>query len=656
MLSIEQFENTRNLLEPFASFDNEISKDHNIDSKKNHSFLRSDIYYDIFFFCTKIASQKSYDEKTFPLFSVTRMLNEGYDSNTFQHSYDKYSLCLDGNMFVYVKNVYKDLRFLKLLHETNKLYAAKFFKLLVILGSEIGKQQKLSSWYYDFCAKSTYYANEFITDISDKNKNVTDIIGQKEYELIKNVCDSVISFSDSLEKSKDIQNKLESFIGTKIESITFILILKDIEICFYKLGHPYCIKGKEGAILIYLICHYTKKSKPSLSELKNVSSTKMLTTTFEALLLNISQSINISGGFVLPKILRSIDAELEKHYLLLLNRVANIIAKIDGNIDNTEKEWLASLLKIVDDGSIELCKNRDVSEVIDTTETLLRNNSETSEITIATPLTAIDELKGLIGLSNVKKEVFSLYNFIKMKQIRESKGLKAPSLSYHCVFTGNSGTGKTTVARILANIFKELGIISKGHLVETDRSGLVAEYVGQTAVKTNKIIDSALDGVLFIDEAYSLVQDYANDFGKEAIATLLKRMEDERDRLIVILAGYHDEMQDCININPGLRSRFNRYIFFPDYSAAELLEIFKLHVKNYEYTISEEINNFLLDKLTEITERQEKDFGNGRYIRNLFEKTIENQANRLSYMDNITMENLKELSLVDIKNSFEEIE
>lgn len=190
------------------------------------------------------------------------------------------------------------------------------------------------------------------------------------------------------------------------------------------------------------------------------------------------------------------------------------------------------------------------------------------------------ELDSLIGLKSVKDEISELRNFIKIQQMRKSQGLKTSHISYHCVFTGNPGTGKTTVARIVAEIYRNMGILSKGHLVETDRSGLIAEYLGQTAVKTNQIIDSALDGVLFIDEAYSLVQKYSNssDYGHEAVATLLKRMEDDRDRLVVILAGYGDEMKDFIDTNPGLQSRFNRYIHFEDYGVDELLAIFKLNL------------------------------------------------------------------------------
>lgn len=258
------------------------------------------------------------------------------------------------------------------------------------------------------------------------------------------------------------------------------------------------------------------------------------------------------------------------------------------------------------------------------------------------------ELKSLIGLSSVKKEIETLTNFIKIQKEREAKGLKTSQPSYHCVFTGNPGTGKTTVARIVAGIYKELGVLKSGHLVETDRSGLVAEYVGQTAVKTNKIIDSALDGVLFIDEAYSLISGSENDYGKEAIATLLKRMEDNRDRLVVILAGYTSEMQDFINSNSGLQSRFNRYIEFPDYSAEELYQIFELNTRKFDYSISDTVVEKLKAFFNDTIENKDKNFGNARFVRNFFEKALENQANRLAREGNLTIEKLTEISVEDI--------
>lgn len=259
-------------------------------------------------------------------------------------------------------------------------------------------------------------------------------------------------------------------------------------------------------------------------------------------------------------------------------------------------------------------------------------------------------LDNLIGLKRVKEEVTTLTNYIKMKQKRDEMNLTSPNVSYHCVFSGNPGTGKTTVARIIANIYWEMGILKQGHLVETDRSGLVAEYVGQTAVKTNKIIDSALDGVLFIDEAYTLAQGGKEDYGAEAIATLLKRMEDDRDRLVVILAGYTEEIEQFINSNPGLRSRFNRYIHFEDYTADELFEIFCLQVKKNEYTLSDDAALYLKEQLNAVVANKPKDFGNARYVRNLFEKTIERQANRLASVSNLTKENIAEICKEDIPN------
>ena len=241
-----------------------------------------------------------------------------------------------------------------------------------------------------------------------------------------------------------------------------------------------------------------------------------------------------------------------------------------------------------------------------------------------------EELNDLIGLNTVKKEIETFKNFLEVQTLRKKQGCKIPQLSLHLVFTGNPGTGKTTVARIIANIYKELGLLKSGHLVEVDRSKMVAEYVGQTAIKTNKVIDSAIDGVLFIDEAYTLSRGSENDFGQESIDTLLKRMEDDRDRLVVIVAGYTEEMQDFINSNPGLQSRFNRFINFPDYTEEELYEILKRTAQNYSYTFSDGFKNKIQDFLKHSVTHKNKHFGNARFVRNLFEKILENQANRLA--------------------------
>lgn len=260
----------------------------------------------------------------------------------------------------------------------------------------------------------------------------------------------------------------------------------------------------------------------------------------------------------------------------------------------------------------------------------------------------LTELKSLIGLERVKQDVDSLRNLIKIQAMRKQQGLPNTSVSYHCVFSGNPGTGKTTVARIVAGIYKELGILKKGHLVEVDRSKLVGEYVGQTAPKTNKVIDEALDGVLFIDEAYSLVGE-GSDYGSEAIATLLKRMEDDRDRLVVILAGYTNEIKEFIDSNPGLQSRFNRYIQFDDYSTDELIEIFKSNLRKSRYKIKRDAYEELQNVISRAVASRDKNFGNARYVRNLFEKVVQNQANRLAGMESISNDDLSIITREDIK-------
>ncbi|MBO4803979.1 MAG: AAA family ATPase, partial [Muribaculaceae bacterium] len=263
------------------------------------------------------------------------------------------------------------------------------------------------------------------------------------------------------------------------------------------------------------------------------------------------------------------------------------------------------------------------------------------------------ELDELIGLESVKEEVHTIANFAKIQQQRKAQGLKVPKMSFHLVFTGSPGTGKTTVARIVARIYKDLGILKSGHTVETDRSGLVAEYVGQTAVKTNAVIDSALNGVLFIDEAYALVPENAgSDYGQEAISTLLKRMEDDRDKLVVIIAGYPDEMKRFIDSNPGLQSRFTRYINFPDYTDQELFEIFQLYLNKNQYTITDDAAELLRSNLNYAVAHKTKNFGNARYVRNIFERAVEQQANRLSAKRKISDEELSLLTKEDIENAF----
>ena len=260
----------------------------------------------------------------------------------------------------------------------------------------------------------------------------------------------------------------------------------------------------------------------------------------------------------------------------------------------------------------------------------------------------MEELDGLVGLETVKKDVKSLINLIKVRKLREENGLPNAAMSLHMVFLGNPGTGKTTVARMLAGIYAAIGVLSKGQLVEVDRSGLVAGYVGQTALKTQEVIQSALGGVLFIDEAYSLSSGGENDFGREAIETILKAMEDHRDDLIVIVAGYDEPMEGFISSNPGLQSRFNKYMHFPDYNGAELLAMFKNNCKKGGYTLSEEAEAFAAEYFNEMYENRDENFGNGRDVRNRFEDMISRQANRVATMDAPTRDDLMTVLKADM--------
>lgn len=327
--------------------------------------------------------------------------------------------------------------------------------------------------------------------------------------------------------------------------------------------------------------------------------------------------------FAMPAFLAKFESGNLDKYAVALCRFATVIAKADGVVSGNEQILLNEIFEKVHKPIPELSDGRlKVSEV--------NEDQSLNEV--------FDELDELVGLESVKQEVKTLANFVSIQREREKLGLKSAQISYHLVLTGSPGTGKTTVARIIAKLYSKLGILEKGQLVETDRSGLIAGYVGQTSAKVNKAVDSALDGVLFIDEAYSLVDSRKEDYGKEAIATLVKRMEDDRERLVVMVAGYTLEMKRFIDANSGLRSRFNKYIEFPDYTPEEMLEIFERQCRQMDYCLEVDARLKVFGLLKVAYEQRDRAFGNGRFVRNTFEKTMERQANRVAGLSEVTRE------------------
>ncbi len=266
------------------------------------------------------------------------------------------------------------------------------------------------------------------------------------------------------------------------------------------------------------------------------------------------------------------------------------------------------------------------------------------------------QLDSLVGLDDVKKDIKNLMNLVKVRRLRKENGLPIPPMSLHMVFMGNPGTGKTTVARIISGLYAAIGVLEKGQLIEVDRSGLVAGYVGQTALKTQEVIKSALGGVLFIDEAYSLASGGENDFGREAIETILKAMEDHRDELIVVVAGYDGPMEKFINSNPGLQSRFNKYFYFPDYNGEQLLYIFKGQCKKNGYALTEEAEAEAKAMFEELYENRGENFGNGRDVRNVFEDTVVRQSNRVAALDAPTKDDLMQFLPEDLRDADETCE
>lgn len=478
-------------------------------------------------------------------------------------------------------------------------------------------------------------------------------ISQEYYNLADSAASGVVEFIVEQESSDGFLKKAaEIYPGLVISDNARFLFYFDLVICYKKLGYEPDLSKKESLALFLAMHNSILGAKQSTYDILDAIiqvGAETFNRVVKSVILPQLDELPDDYGFLITTVLEALGdrSDAKKRYSILLYRLCSVIAKADGTITPSESEWLAALLNSSDGGSDV---PPEFNPAIDNAENHLSEINSNIVAEHIVESSAIKELDDLVGLETVKKEVHTLANFALVQKRRGNKGLKATPLSMHFIFSGKPGTGKTTVARIMGRIYKDLGLLEQGHLIEADRSALVAEYIGQTAVKTNKVVDSAMGGVLFIDEAYSLVNGAKDDYGAEAISILLKRMEDSRDNLAVILAGYSDRMDRFISSNPGLDSRFSRKIEFEDYSAEELFSIYKLQLAKYDYMLTEEAAGKVRQVIRDAVADKSEGFGNGRYARNLFERTIECQANRVAYLPNADEKTLCTIELSDVKS------
>lgn len=354
----------------------------------------------------------------------------------------------------------------------------------------------------------------------------------------------------------------------------------------------------------------------------------------------------------LDNALDNLEHQFSQLYIDHLNTVLRYFAEISGSTNNVQVQLIELCINQLNKykGAKVRQKNKQNNTLMASqasTESIKDTQSNINDYTLED---IIEEMNSLIGLEEVKAEISSLVNFIKIREMRKSKGMALPPMSFHLVFTGNPGTGKTTVARIIAKLYNKLGILSGNHLIEVDRSGLVAGYVGQTALKVKEVVERSKNGVLFIDEAYTLTSGGDNDYGREAIEILLKEMEDNRNSMVVIVAGYTSLMPKFLDSNPGLKSRFNRHISFSDYRKDDLISIFEKMASDSGYELAENCQHKIDQVISQILEDKTENFANAREVRNVFEYCISRQADRLALKSHISDTELNLISAEDFPN------
>ena len=436
------------------------------------------------------------------------------------------------------------------------------------------------------------------------------------------------------------------------------VFLADVAFLSAKLGHEVSFDSFESCGFVTLLLRL-RTNAPENSDWNRLVYQAFVDRVIDmdALLDNLQKNhaqVEATGEiFLFASIFAEFSPDAVRKYMRLMYDFSAALANIDRRLTPQEVQWLQHLERFIGNyrsfvrtPAFVKCSPRQVNYKNALNDIVVNRSTNKVSDDYASG-DVIRRLNELIGLSTVKREVITFRNFLKIQKERKKKGFSVPPTSYHLVFSGNPGTGKTTIARIMAEIFRDLGVLAKGHLVEATRADLVAGYMGQTAIKTNKVIDSALDGVLFIDEAYTLSKNAENDYGQEAIDTLLKRMEDDRNRLVVIIAGYTEEIKNFVNSNPGLSSRFNRYIEFPDYTEDELSEIFKSLLSKYDYTMEYDAEVAMKKCIAAAVREKDNRFGNGRYVRNLFEKVIERQANRLAALSDLSKADVSKIIAAD---------